>query len=415
MPTINDNLKKYKSLFSTTLSTGIGTGTGDTITPSSVSGLPTDTAITLTFDRVDASGTATPTKLERIKGIISGGNFTAYVRAIDGTTEQAHTAGAVIEMVWNADDWNNSVDAFLTQHTQSGTHGAITAPSAAIVGNVTASAINVGASTAITGVLDEDTMSSNSAVKLATQQSIKAYVDANGSPVDGWAPATGSWTYASADAPTFVITVPSGAASIYNVGDRIKLTQTTIKYFIVTAITDTTLTVYGGTDYTLVDATISLNYYSHQKAPLGFPLNPDKWTQKYNEVGTLQSTPTSGTWYNLGGSLSIPIGVWIATYETSVFSRENGSNTLADVWTTLSTANNSQSDIDWSCNMFWRGATTNIILGDTVKKEKIITLTSKATYYLNAKVATTGVDNLGLTDINTNTTRAIIRAVCAFL
>ena len=194
MPTINDNYKKYKSLFSTTLSTGIGTGTGDTITLSSVSGLPTDTAITLTFDRVDSSGIGTAIKLERIKGIISGGNFTAYVRAIDGTTEQAHTAGAVIEMVWNADDWNNSVDAFLTQHTQSGTHGAITATSAAIVGNVTAStinvgasaaivgnvtasAINVGASTAVTGVLDEDTMSSNSAVKLATQQSIKAYVD----------------------------------------------------------------------------------------------------------------------------------------------------------------------------------------------------------------------------------------------
>ena len=177
MPTINDNYKKYKSLFSTTLSTGIGTGTGDTITLSSVSGLPTDTAITLTFDRVDSSGIGTAIKLERIKGIISGGNFTAYVRAIDGTTEQAHTAGAVIEMVWNADDWNNSVDAFLTQHTQSGTHGAITAPSAAIVGNVTASTINVGASTAITGILDEDTMSSNSAVKLATQQSIKAYVD----------------------------------------------------------------------------------------------------------------------------------------------------------------------------------------------------------------------------------------------
>ena len=37
--------------------------------------------------------------------------------------------------------------------------------------------IQLGSSTAVTGILDEDNMSSNSAVSLATQQSIKAYVD----------------------------------------------------------------------------------------------------------------------------------------------------------------------------------------------------------------------------------------------
>lgn len=134
MPATTDLLKKYKSLFSTTLSTGIGTGTGDTITPASVSGLPTDTLITLTFDRVDSGGVATPTKLERIQGIISGGNFTSYTRGVDGTTEQAHTGGAVIEMIWNADDWNDAVTWGLTEHNQLGGHTNITAS------NITASA-----------------------------------------------------------------------------------------------------------------------------------------------------------------------------------------------------------------------------------------------------------------------------------
>lgn len=119
---INDKRRKYKSLFSTTLSTGIGTGTSDTITPATVTGLPTDTAITLTIDRVDSAGTATPSKLERIKGIISGGNLIDYVRGVDGTTEQAHSAGAVVEMVWNAADWNDNVDWGLVQHNQDGTH-----------------------------------------------------------------------------------------------------------------------------------------------------------------------------------------------------------------------------------------------------------------------------------------------------
>lgn len=161
-----DLLKKYKSLFSTTLSIGIGTGTSDTITPATVAGLPTDTAITLTFDRVDSGGVATPSKIERIVGVISGGNLSSYVRGKDNTTEQAHSGNAVIEMVWNSQDLNDMIDWALVEHNQNGTHGAVTATS-----------VNIGSTIAVTGVLDEDTMSSNSAVKVATQQSIKAYVD----------------------------------------------------------------------------------------------------------------------------------------------------------------------------------------------------------------------------------------------
>jgi hypothetical protein len=48
----------------------------------------------------------------------------------------------------------------------------------AFTGNVTmAGTLNIGATTAIAGCLDEDAMGSNSATNVATQQSIKAYVD----------------------------------------------------------------------------------------------------------------------------------------------------------------------------------------------------------------------------------------------
>lgn len=114
--------RKGESLFSTTLSSSIGTGTGDTITLGSVSGLPTDTEITLTIDRVDTNGTETPSSLERITGTISGNNLTSYTRGIDGTTEQSHDAGAVIEYIWNADDLNDIVDGILVGHTQAGLH-----------------------------------------------------------------------------------------------------------------------------------------------------------------------------------------------------------------------------------------------------------------------------------------------------
>jgi hypothetical protein len=115
-----DLARKYKSLYSST-SNSFGTGEAVTITPNSVVGLPTDTEIVLTFDRVNSGGTATPSLMERIKGTISGGNFVVASggRGYDGTTEQSHTS-PVVEMIWNAKDWNDVVDAFVAEHTQAG-------------------------------------------------------------------------------------------------------------------------------------------------------------------------------------------------------------------------------------------------------------------------------------------------------
>lgn len=84
---------------------------------------------------------------------------------------------------------------------------------------------------------------------------------------DGWNAVADTWTYASAT----TITVPTGAASLYQIGDKIKLTQTTVKYFFVTAVADTLLTITGGSDYTLANAAITLPYVSHEENPVGFP------------------------------------------------------------------------------------------------------------------------------------------------
>lgn len=116
-----------------------------------------------------------------------------------------------------------------------------------------------------TSIKDEDTMVSDSATAVPTQQSVKAYVGAYAS--NAWAPANESWAYASAT----TITVPSGAAAKYAVGDKIKLTQTTVKYFYVVGVADTVLTVTGGDDYSVANAAITDNYYSHATSPIDFP------------------------------------------------------------------------------------------------------------------------------------------------
>jgi hypothetical protein len=109
--------RKGKSLYSSTTNS-FGTGESETITPASVTGLPTS-EITLTFDK-DVSG-----KLERIRGTITGGNFVVASggRGVDGTTEQAHTSPTV-EYVFNAADLNDMVDGFDVEHSIDGTHDA---------------------------------------------------------------------------------------------------------------------------------------------------------------------------------------------------------------------------------------------------------------------------------------------------
>ncbi len=102
----------------------------------------------------------------------------------------------------------------------------------------------------------------------------------------GWDTA-GTFTYAS---PT-TITVASGAALIYQKGDKLRFKQTagTWKYFYVISVADTVLTVTGGSDYTVLNEAITDTYYSHIENPLGFP-NWFNWTPVYDGVGAMTFT-----------------------------------------------------------------------------------------------------------------------------
>jgi len=89
-------------------------------------------------------------------------------------------------------------------------------------------------------------------------------------PIDGWIPIS-NWTYASAT----TITVPSGAASIYSIGDKFKLTaNSVVLYGYIIGIADTLLTVVGDA---LTNHVFSATYYSKAATPVGFP-SQFSWT-----------------------------------------------------------------------------------------------------------------------------------------
>lgn len=83
----------------------------------------------------------------------------------------------------------------------------------------------------------------------------------------GWQRGTGTWTYASAT--TF--TVPQADINLMSPGTKIWLTQTTSKYWYVTSVSGTTVTILANSDYTLANATITAPFFSNANTPVGFP------------------------------------------------------------------------------------------------------------------------------------------------
>lgn len=124
-----DKFKKLTNNFSTTLSGAIVGASDTSMSFASTTNLPTDTGTVFVIDRVNSSGTATPTVREYVVGTVSGSNVTNLVRGVGNSTAQAHTTGAVVEQVVDQRTINDIVDGILNQHNQDGTHAAITATS----------------------------------------------------------------------------------------------------------------------------------------------------------------------------------------------------------------------------------------------------------------------------------------------
>lgn len=234
---------------------------------------------------------------------------------------------------------------------------------------------------------------------------------------DGWITAAEEWTFASDDDPTFTITVPGDATKKYSAGMRIKLTQPTDgdKYFIITNVAGTVLTVYGGRDYNLADEAITSPFYSPHKAPLGFDLDPSAWlTFVESNSTTSQASPTPNTWYN-HSEIDLPIGSWVIIYHSLLFGRQDSGSQSLYLEATLSTANNSESQPNFTTragvlDYTTGGADTGLSLD--AHRHCYLKIATKDTYYLNFRTTSLNVDLMqALGSVNPT----FIIANCAYL
>lgn len=245
----------------------------------------------------------------------------------------------------------------------------------------------------------------------------------------GWTSAGETWTYVSG---TGTITgvfkiVGVDKTGKYQAGDKIKFTQTQVKYGIIAKVafsTDTTITVLMSATSGTVDnsgmtnTTISANYYSRQKSPFGFPLDPTRWTITTSAANDCaKASPVSGTWYgdtglsSTGPSITLPIGAWRVYYETHFFI---DANAAADVSmsSTLSTGATTESDTSMTATMRGTLASPGRMRG-TFHKEKNLTMTASTPYYLNIKANVASMASIAMQ--GSSIAPLIIRAVCAYL
>lgn len=148
-----DTLTEVLGNGNSTSGTNIVVTSGDSITTNTIS------------ETTSASGVTVDSLLIKDGGITAAGTSTFAGQTISnlGTVTTANIDGGTID----------------------GTNiGASSAGTGAFTTLTASTSLNVNSSTTITGVLDEDNMASNSAEKLATQQSIKAYVDSQVDTVD---------------------------------------------------------------------------------------------------------------------------------------------------------------------------------------------------------------------------------------
>ena len=98
----------------------------------------------------------------------------------------------------------------------------------------------------------------------ATKRKQWLYFLTGAGAITGWVPAEQTWAYAS----TSTITVPTGAAAIYSVGDKLQWYDTvgTI-YAYVVSVADTVLTIAPAL---ATNHTYTLPFYSKASSPVGF-------------------------------------------------------------------------------------------------------------------------------------------------
>lgn len=201
----------------------------------------------------------------------------------------------------------------------------------------------------------------------------------------GWYTGNTGTTYAyvswDSTTKTGVVSTDQDTTNLLSVGMKVKFTQNaTIKFGIITAITSTQITLFMGTDYTLLNEVITNVFYSMERAPYGFPLDTNKWSLVFADTNThQQDAPAKDVTYNLGNSsLTLPVGNWNVSYGVLIYI-VRGSSGITEATVSLSASASGFTDREFSYTIFNNPSSGYMCVAT---KNKTLNITTPTTYYL---------------------------------
>ncbi len=242
--------------------------------------------------------------------------------------------------------------------------------------------------------------------------------------VNGWNElTTGTFTYSSTDAPTYVINSSTDISSEVDVGCKLRIYQSgSYKYFFVTAIGAFTggvqlITLYGGGGdgtngvnnpvYSVTSASIASVDYSRDKKPLGFPIDPTTWT--YNLTKSVAYSTASTTYVELDPALQtrMPIGSWSVEFSLSTYYGSGGSDSAGFIALSSSTSAPSTKELLCSEGLYTGAA----FVVNTKPMPCYIENPSKTTYYVIAKRSASST----IVQVDGSVRTTYIKYKCAYL
>lgn len=128
-------------------------------------------------------------------------------------------------------------------------------------------------------------------------------------------PYRGAWfgvntSYLSYSTANKINITDAATIALMRVGDRVKLTQTTVKYFYVMQVATNYITVYGGNTYTVSNAVIESFSFSRDSVIIGFP---DSFTFTPVASGgtmTVSAVSKYGAMSMFGTEITVALYMW---------------------------------------------------------------------------------------------------------
>lgn len=196
-----------------------------------------------------------------------------------------------------------------------------------------------------------------------------------------------AWAYSAYSSTYKMGTITVADSTIFTLGQKVRFWQLTggWKYgWIMEKPNATSIRIYMGVNYSLINERIYLPAYSRDNCPDGWDANPASWSQRITTtVGQSQSNPVNGTIYN-PGSKKIDVGKGLWCVEVRSLNVVNGTG-VPSGFMGVGTANN-LIDVEELMTRYYSANANQLILHQQTVKKEAHSQAADGSLYLNYKM-----------------------------